>query len=367
MTDERIEQYYSVGRMKMKKTETGIPAEYSCGEKGCSYSVCYVLTEKNGSRKYFNQMLVSIASLRYRSFTGRVYVVADNLTAQHMTGEQRDGLKKYQAETVTVDIPDSFSAAERSRYLKTSLREYITGDFLYLDTDTVFADQLPEQVSEAELALVQDQDDLLRSGTAEKLVPECFSFREKKEYLQCGYDDRKIRVFYNGGVIWSRDTEKSHLFFREWHKAWLAGREKGVMLDQPSLNETNRLLDDEIEMLDGIWNVQVTRPYAQKYIDRAIILHYFNSRKNNVYLLGYLDSEEQVPDNRKVQAIIESPRDAFLSNRYLLRDGVTEEVLYSKTVTTMKYLYQHHLQMYRAINYALSLLYRIMGGGKAKE
>ena len=348
----------------MKKTETGMPAECSTGEKKYSYSVCYVLTEKNGSRQYYNQMLVSAASLRYRSFTGRVYIVADNLTAVNMTGEQRDGLEKYQAETVTVDIPDSFSAAERSRYIKTSLREYITGDFLYLDTDTVFAEQLPEQVSEAELALVLDQDDRLRSETAMKLVPECFSFRIRNEYLQCGYDDSKIRYFFNGGVIWSRDTEKAHLFFRKWHEAWLAGREKGVILDQPSLNETNRMLDDEIEPLDGIWNVQVTRPYAQKYIDRAIILHYFNSRKNNVYLLGYLETEEQVPDNRKVQEIIASPRDAFLPNRYLLRDGVTEEVLYSKTVTTMKYLYQHHLQMYRAINYMFSLLYRLLKGKK---
>ena len=94
--------------MKMKKTETGMPAECSTGEKKYSYSVCYVLTEKNGSRQYYNQMLVSVASLRYRSFTGRVYIVADNLTAGNMTGEQRDGLEKYQAETVTVDIPTAF-------------------------------------------------------------------------------------------------------------------------------------------------------------------------------------------------------------------------------------------------------------------
>ena len=344
-----------------------MPAEYSCGEKDYSYSVCYVLTEKNGSRKYFNQMLVSIASLRYRSFTGRVYVVADNLTAQHMTGEQRDGLEKYQAETVTVDIPDSFTATERSRYLKTSLREYITGDFLYLDTDTVFADRLPEQVSGAELAMALEQYDSYRCGTAAEAVPECFSFRVRKEYMRCGYDDSKIRYFYNSGVIWCRDTEKSRLLFRKWHEAWLAGREKGVLLDQPSLNGINSLMGDVIETLDGIWNVQVTRPYSQKYIDRAIILHYFNVRQNNVYLLGCLNEQEQVPDNRTVQAIIASPREAFLPNRYLVLDGVTEEVLYSKTVTTMKYLYKRHLQLYRAVNCALSLLYRLMGGGKTKE
>ena len=351
----------------MECTETSMRPEYSSGEKHYSYSVCYVLAEKDGKRQFYNQMMISIASLRYRVFTGRVYVVTDDRTASRLTGEQRGELEKYEAKVITVDAPEDFSAAERSRYLKTSLRTRVTGDFLYLDSDTIFADRLPEQVSKAELALALEQYDSLRSRTAEEAAPECFSFRVRKEYMQCGYDDSKIRVFYNGGVIWSRDTEKSRLFFRKWHEAWLAGREKGILLDQPSLNETNRLMGDPIEMLDGIWNVQVTRPYSQKYIDRAIILHYFNVRQNNIYLLGCLDEQEQVPDNRKVQAIIASPRDAFLPNRYLLLDGVTEEVLYSKAVSTMKYLYKRHLQIYRAVNYALSLLYRLMGGGKKKE
>ena len=121
------------------------------------------------------------------------------------------------------------------------------------------------------------------------------------------------------------------------------------------------------ELLDGIWNVQVTRPYSQKYIDRAIILHYFNARQNNVYLLGRMHEQEQVPDNRTVQAIIASPREAFLPNQYLVLDGVTEEVMFSKSVTAMKYLYQRHLQVYKAVNCTLSLLYRLLGGGKTKE
>ncbi len=351
----------------MEHTETGMPPEYLSGEGEYSYSVCYVLTEKNGSRQYYNQMVVSIASLRYRAFTGRVYVVADGRTADQLTGEQRDELEKYRTEIITVDVPEEFSATERSRHLKTSLREYITGDFLYLDTDTIFADRLPEQVSSAELALAREQYDSLRSGTAAEVVPECFSFRERKEYLQCGCDDSKIQVFYNSGVIWSRDTKKTHLFFRKWHEAWLTCRKKGVMQDQPSLNEINHLMGGAIELLDGIWNVQVTRPYSQKYIDHAIILHYFNVRQNNVYLLGSLDVEEQTPGNRKVQAIIESPRDAFLPNRYLVLDGVTEEVLSGKTITVMKYFYKRHRQVYRAINYVFSLLYRLMRGKKAKE
>ena len=364
---ERIQQLYPMDKMKMERKETGMLPECSSGGNDYSYSVCYVLTEKNGKQQYYNQLAISIASLRYRAFTGRVYVVTDERTERQLTGEQRGELEKYKAEIITVDVPEEFSAGERSRYIKTSLRTWIMGDFLYLDTDTIFADKLPEQVSKAELALALEQYDSLRSRTAEEVAPERFSFRVRKEYLQCGYDDSKIRFFYNGGVIWSRDTEKSHKLFRKWHEAWLAGREKGVLLDQPSLNETNHFMGDVIELLDGIWNVQVTRPYSQKYIDRAIILHYFNVGQDNVYLLGCLNEQEKVPGNRKVQAIIASPKDAFLPNRYLPLDGITEEVLFSKTVIAMKYLYQRHLQVYRAVNYVLSLLYRLMGGGKTKE
>ena len=351
----------------MECTETGRTLEYSSGGKDYSYSVCYVLTEKDGKRQYYNQMVISIASLRYRAYTGRVYVVTDDRTAHQLTGEQRGELEKYEAEIITVDVPEEFSAAERSRYLKTSLRTWITGDFLFLDTDTIFADGLQKQVSGAELAMALEQYDSYRCGTAAEAAPECFSFRVRKEYIQCGYDDSKIRDFYNSGVIWCRDTAKSRMLFRKWHEAWLASREKGVLRDQPSLNGINSLMGDVIETLDGIWNVQVTRPYSQKYIDRAIILHYFNVRQNNVYLLGRLNEQEQVLGNRTVQAIIASPREAFLPNHYLVLDGVTEEVMFSKSVIAMKYLYKRHLQIYRAVNCALSLLYRLMGGGKTKE
>lgn len=351
----------------MECTETGRMPECSSRGKDYGYSVCYVLTEKDGKRQYYNQMVISIASLRYRGYTGRVYVVTDDRTAHRLTGEQRGELEKYEAEIITVDAPEEFSAAERSRYLKTSLRTRITGDFLFLDTDTIFADRLPEEVSGAELAMALEQYDSYRCGTAAEAVPECFSFKVRKEYLQCGYDDSKIRDFYNSGVIWCRDTEKSRLFFQKWHEAWLAGREKGIRQDQPSLNGINSLMGDVIEPLDGIWNVQVTRPYSQKYIDRAIILHYFNSRQNNVYLLGRLDAQEQVLGNRTVQAVIESPREAFLPHGYLLLDGVTEEIMFSKSVIAMKYLYKRHLQVYKAVNCTLSLLYRLLGGGKTKE
>ena len=82
---ERIQQKDPADRTKMKCTETGMTPECSSVERDYSYSVCYVLTEKDGKRQYYNQMVISIASLRYRAFTGRVYVVTDDRTACRLT------------------------------------------------------------------------------------------------------------------------------------------------------------------------------------------------------------------------------------------------------------------------------------------
>jgi len=40
-------------------------------------------------------------------------------------------------------VPEELNQVQRSRYLKTTLRSILTGDYLFVDTDTVFASLLP--------------------------------------------------------------------------------------------------------------------------------------------------------------------------------------------------------------------------------
>ena len=48
------------------------------------------------------------------------------------------------------------------------MREYVKGDFLFLDTDTVIADKLPDIVSDHDIAMVRDQHGtMIERGTVD--------------------------------------------------------------------------------------------------------------------------------------------------------------------------------------------------------
>ena len=321
------------------------------------YSLCYVLTD-NEKLRYYNQLLISLASLGKTRFSGQIIVVMDRRT-DSLIRELPD-IEKLGGEKIerrVVETPLEYSAKETSRYLKTTLREHIRGDFLFIDTDTIIAENLPEHVSNADLALVREQFWVHSNGVADRIFPDGYSYDiGESVYERSGYSKKEIEVIFNGGVMWVRDSEKARLFFKEWHAEWEKTREKGITIDQTSLNFVNARQGCVIEELDGIWNCQVMRPVAQKYLDNALILHYFNGRPTGcAYLLSNEDIQRKGYLSDDVQLILSAPKKAFLPLSYLVLDGATEEVLYSKAFRALKTLYRKHLLTYRAVNFVFSI------------
>ena len=317
------------------------------------YSVCYVLADGR-DLFYYNQLLISLASLRKWEFTGRVFVVMDTETEQFLKENNKQELDEFKAEPVIVQAPDEYTQKEKSRYIKTSLREYVTGDFLYIDTDTVIADMFPESISDSGIAMVKEWN--------EEVIENSDTSSIKALNNRCGYSPDFSCGYYNTGVIWARDTETVHHFYREWHKEWIHSCSFGVSQDQPSMNHVNSKLGGMITVLDGKWNVQASCVKSLQYLQAALIIHYYNvswERMHAIYPLtnpsiqagGYRDIE--------VQKIISTPKDVLLPAVFLRLDGVTEEVIHSKAFYTLKKLYTQHRTVYRGINYCLSLPERL--------
>ena len=117
----------------------------------------YVLTSTSKDL-YYEQCLMSVFSLKAHNPNAQVQILVDNKTAESFTVEnKRDGLKELGAEIVSVDFDESVKNVERSRRLKTTIPEHITGDFLFIDCDTIICDDLSDiEKIDAKFAAVLD-------------------------------------------------------------------------------------------------------------------------------------------------------------------------------------------------------------------
>ena len=163
------------------------------------------------------------------------------------------------------DIPPEFTVIQRSRYLKTQLRQIVGGDFLYLDCDTLVCEPMNEIDSmSAAVGMVSDENDI--SITADK----------KELCMRAGFIVAGNNQYYNSGVMYVKDTKAAYELFLKWHECWLQSLQNGVNQDQPALNYVNEsIIYSTIDAIEGIWNCQIYSPKGLEFLPTAKIVHYF--------------------------------------------------------------------------------------------
>ena len=291
------------------------------------YTVCYVLIDDD-SLRYYRQLLISLTSLRRRGFPGEVKILTDETTAKIIGTRKGAELSDLSAEPVVVDVPEKLARKARSRFIKTSIREHIEGDFLFIDTDTVIADALPDQISAHDIAMVLDG----HLPMAERTNIGGVDFA-KDIFRKCGYPfDISARVF-NSGVIWCRDTDFSHDFFRRWHDEWTYTNGRGVVRDQPSLCRVSAQAGDAVAELDGRFNVQVSWPVPVDFLVNAVIIHYYNdfNHDESAYVLQQPETQELDIDSETIRQVIESPKTAFVPCRLVKLNGPGDRMAQTET------------------------------------
>jgi hypothetical protein len=275
----------------------------------------YVLT--SDEKDYFlEQSLLSITSLRNKVKNPDVTVLVDDLTELNLIGKRSEIYKV--AEIKSIKVSDEFNKEQRSRWLKTSIRKIVTGDFLYIDCDTVIVDDLSDiAYLNVNLGSILDQHTLIENHPLKKR----FKVLDKELRFNSSLITNK---HFNGGVLFCKDTPISHEFFNEWHKLWLFSVSKGIIVDQPSLNQANINLNNTITELDGIWNCQIEFNGLQ-YLNKSKIIHYFSSNRNEKpYLLANsgvfkkIKEAGYVPD--EIKAYLEDTRSLFCPQLRLISD-----------------------------------------------
>jgi hypothetical protein len=226
--------------------------------------VCYVVVT-TGWDHHTQMAWLSASSVRRQEPSARITVLLEGLSpgaveaATTRLGEVVDEVRVLSSPVA--------KPVDKSRYLKILAPEHLSGDFLYLDSDTLavapFADvtQTP-----GEVAAVTDFNSPI----------ECHWFppdmRESFEALGWTYP---LPYYLNAGVIWFRDRDRVRQFCRDWLHRWGQLPHLPHVGDQASFNSALFAADLPHAVLPTAFNAMVVK---RNYRFRsAKILHFFGS------------------------------------------------------------------------------------------
>ncbi len=256
---------------------------------------------------YLEQAFVSASSCARCNPGAAMTLLTDKTTADGWLCKNplSSAFRALFSEVIVAPLDSAIPAMKRSRLLKTGMREYVKGDFLFIDADTIVARPL-DAINDfkADLAAAPDLHSTF-AGHPHRLatINMC---------RKLGYDPSRDEYYFNSGVMLVRDTEANHNFFSLWQKNYLEGYKSGIRPDQPSLAKTNA--GSHIERLPDVWNVEVQN--GVRYLKDAFVVHYMvtnvgSGPQDSLFLLNRRDALLKMRSagaiTPEIQEVIEDP------------------------------------------------------------
>ncbi|WP_295799608.1 glycosyltransferase [uncultured Treponema sp.] len=282
---------------------------------------------------------MSVFSLRHHTPDAQIFILTDNKTSSSFSSSnKRLGLINQGVNIITVNFDDSVSNTQRSRILKTTIPEHISGDFLFIDCDTIICDDLSSvenNLQDSKISAVLDGHVPL----SEHKHKDYFIKREKKLGFSAS---EKTGKHYNSGVMLFKDCPESREFFKKWNELWTwCFTEKHDHHDQPAFNEASLECGAIIKELDGIWNCQLSQG-GLAYLENAKIIHYFSSEGGKNYIPYYKLAEKNIQQKVKetgdipsdVSKMILNPKFQF-NKVHLINDQRIVSIMQSPLIFTI--------------------------------
>lgn len=288
---------------------------------------------------YYEQALMSTYSLRNLMPDANIALLVDNKTEDSINSDslKRAEIKKYVSKIISVQFDEKVSNAERSRLIKTSIPEYIDDDFLYIDCDTIIADDLSEiEKTPHKTAGILDGHVMLDEHIHKKYFLE----RDKKLGF---HGTQAADCNINGGVIFARKGEESKNLFKAWNEAWkYSAYQKHDFHDQSALNEANYRTGLKMRLLDGEWNCQPSHG-GLAFLKDAKIIHYYSSEFSGKNYIPYYKLADKELQNRiktegkisdDIKKMIDDPKFQF-NKVHLINDQRIVSIMQSPIVFTV--------------------------------
>ena len=275
--------------------------------------ILYVLVS-SASDYYYEQALISMISAKHHMPGCVISLLTDSETYGYLK-ESCNLINEYVSETNVIDLDNSLTPLQKSRWLKTSMRSLVNGDFLYVDVDTVFAAPINELLFTNDVMGVPDGNMPMNDHPMKDFI---IKNLKKIQF------ENSLDYHINSGVLYFKDTSAAHAFAENWHKRWQESRKKGVFIDQPALHQAIIDSGKILKLLPDYMNAQFGRNINT--LANAVILHYYQSWTNDsVYIPAYKFLQEDWlkkfrdnPKSKIFQKYIYNPKEAFDSNTFIL-------------------------------------------------
>lgn len=214
---------------------------------------------------FMEECWASVYSLRLFHPDAYVCLVVDRKTCEYVS--KYSEFCKLFTEIVSVEVPEHYGRKEKSRELKTKSRLFVKGPMLFLDNDTIICKPLDEIDSlSCDIAAVPETHLPLLEMPFSPLGTVKATF---------GIDASDSKYYFNSGVIYAADNERTRAFFKKWNENWTYSCfEKGMSQDEPAFLKTNRDFENMIYELPGIYNAQIQM--SLKYFADAAIIHWWH-------------------------------------------------------------------------------------------
>ncbi len=251
---------------------------------------------------YLEQAFVSMYSLKHHNPDAHIVVVTDEIS-NHSFVELRKKELRYADEIVVVPLDDSYTQRQRSRLIKTSIRQHVSGDYLFIDCDTVICKSL-------------EIVDTLQYDIAACVDTHCHDFRDNPYRWLCLAHGRaldwpieKEEQYFNCGVMLVKDTPNTHDFYNRWHANLIDGFSMNVFMDQPAFAKTNYQMRHIVHVLDDVWNCELK--HGIRYLKDALIVHYLTTNTSphagtQLFLLNEPAAFNQVKQTASISPEIEA-------------------------------------------------------------
>jgi len=318
--------------------------------KICKY--VYVLAS-TANDTYYEQFLLSVASLRLYNPESEIIVLVDAKTNATLT-DRRSGFKKYVPETKIISVPPEFTQKEASRWIKTSIRNHISGDFLFIDCDTIITGSFVHDFSpDIQIGAVLDthvplsvhhlKDNFLRQKTLS-------GFNNKYNFTN----------YFNSGIIFCKDSPETRSFFDLWHELWKKSNKNGVSADQPSFNQADCESHNIIAELSGEWNCQISHN-GLPFLSSAKIIHYYATSLVSfepAYTLAspevFASIKETGSLSSDILRLLENPKSAFTEKSRIIADTDALDIIDSGYFSKLLWLRRSHEKMFFSLNKFIS-------------
>lgn len=309
----------------------------------------YVLVS-NSNDYYSEQAFISILSLKLHTPNCFVVLLTEQNTSKYLR-QCFDELITLIDECKVVNLDDKYSNMEKSRILKTTMRQHINGDFLFIDCDTVICDDLSDiEICNYNMACVLDNHMVVSKHWRKDII--------KKNAVKCGFNESlSFDYHFNSGVIYCKDNQYTRAFFEVWHSLWLNTHDKGIHQDQISLHQANVVYDGFITEIGGQWNCQLVNG-GVRFLSDAKIIHYFSSFNpcyGNPFLIDNTDILKRIRKERslfpELELWIQNPKKAISNDSTLLGNAIPKKVLYDSLLASLIWLYMHNKRIYNCMNF----------------